>query len=45
MALVVSLVVTFFLYTRIKRQYALATQPIKIVAASRPLEAGETARG
>ena len=41
MALVVSLVVTFFLYTRIKRQYALATQPIKIVAASRPLEAGK----
>lgn len=41
MALVVSLVVTFFLYTRIKRQYALTTQPIKIVAASRPLEPGK----
>lgn len=41
MALVVSVIVTFFLYTRIKRQYALTTQPIKIVAASKALEAGK----
>ncbi len=41
MALVVSLVVTFFLYTRIKRQYAQTTQPIKVVAASRELEPGK----
>ena len=41
MALVVSLVVTFFLYTRIKRQYAQTTQPIKIVATSKALEPGK----
>src|SRR5271157_5397964 len=41
MALVVSVVVTFFLYSRIKRQYALTTQPIKIVVASKPLEPGK----
>jgi pilus assembly protein CpaB len=41
MALVVSLVVTFFLYTRIKRQFALNAQPVKIVAASRSLEPGK----
>ena len=41
MALVISLVITFFLYSRIKRQFALNTQPIKIVAASRPLEPGK----
>lgn len=41
MALVVSLVVTFFLYRSIKRQYGLNTQPVKIVAASRALEPGK----
>ncbi len=41
MALVVSLVVTFFLYRGIKRQFALNTQPIKIVVASKPLEPGK----
>jgi pilus assembly protein CpaB len=41
MALVVSVVVTFFLYTRIKRQYATSARPIKIVAAARPLEPGK----
>ena len=39
MALVVSLVVTFFLYNRIKRQYG-NTQLIKIVAAAKPLDTG-----
>jgi len=42
MALVVSLVVSYFLYNRIKRQYAAAVQPIKIVAATKPLDAGAT---
>src|SRR5208283_4747002 len=41
MALVVSLVLTFLLYSHIKRQYAVTRQPIKIVAASRPLEPGK----
>src|SRR5271169_198518 len=41
MALVVSVVVTFFLYTHIKRQYAMTSRPIKIVAAARPLEPGQ----
>jgi len=41
MALVVSVIVTFLLYTRIKRQYALTTQPIKIVAAAKALEPGK----
>jgi len=40
MALLVSIVVTLFLYTRIRRQYARATQPIKIVVASSALEPG-----
>ncbi len=40
MALVVSLVVSYFLYSRIKKQYAAAVQPIKIVAATKPLDAG-----
>ena len=39
MALVVSLVVTFFLYNRIKRQYG-NTQLMKIVAAAKPLDTG-----
>lgn len=41
MALVVSIVVTFFLYTRVKRQYAMTTQPIKVAAASKALEPGK----
>lgn len=42
MALVVSLVVSYFLYNRIKRQYAAAVQPVKLVAATKPLDAGAT---
>jgi len=42
MALVISLVVSYFLYNRIKRQYAAAVQPIRIVAATKPLDAGAT---
>ena len=42
MALLVSAVVSYFLYTRIKSQYAKATQPIKIVAATKTLDAGAT---
>jgi pilus assembly protein CpaB len=42
MALVVSIVVSYFLYNRIKRQYAAAVQPIKIVAATKLLDAGST---
>jgi pilus assembly protein CpaB len=42
MALVISLVVSYFLYNRIKRQYAAAVQPIKIVAATKTLDAGAT---
>jgi pilus assembly protein CpaB len=41
MALVVSVIVTSFLYTHIKRQYAMTARPIKIVAAARPLEPGK----
>ena len=41
MALLVSVVVTFFLYTRVKRQFARATQPIKIVVTSKALEPGK----
>jgi pilus assembly protein CpaB len=41
MALVVSVIVTSFLYSHIKRQYAMTARPIKIVAAARPLEAGK----
>src|ERR1019366_3558273 len=39
MALVVSVVVTFFLYTRLKRQFAKAAST-HIVASSKMLEAG-----
>ncbi len=42
MALVVSVVVSYFLYTHIKRQYAQSTRLIKVVAAVRPLDAGAT---
>ncbi len=39
-AVIVSITATFLLYSRIKRQYALNTQPIKIVVASKALEPG-----
>lgn len=42
MALVISLVVSYFLYNRIKRQYSKSIQPIKIVAATKTLDAGAT---
>ena len=42
MALVISVVVSYFLYNRIKRQYALTAQPVKIVAAIKPLDPGAT---
>lgn len=42
MALVISLAVSYFLYSRIKRQYAQSVQPLKIVAAAKPLDAGTT---
>ena len=42
MALVISVVVSYFLYNRIKRQYAQNTQPVKIVAAIKPLDPGAT---
>ena len=41
MALLVSIVVTFFLYVRIKRQFARATQPVKVVVTSKALEPGK----
>lgn len=40
MALVVSLIVSYFLYNRIKRQFAATTQLIRVVAAAKPLEPG-----
>ena len=42
MALLVSLVVSYFLYNRIKRQFAASVQPIKIVAAAKALDPGAT---
>ncbi len=42
MALVISAGVSYFLYQRIKRQYAAAVQPVKIVAATKILDAGAT---
>jgi pilus assembly protein CpaB len=39
-AVIISVTATFFLYSRIKRQYALNAQPIKIVVASQALEPG-----
>lgn len=42
MALVISLVVSVLLYNRIKRQFAKAVQPVKIVAATKQLDAGAT---
>ena len=42
MALVISLVVSYVLYSRIKRQYAKTVQPVRLVAAVKPLDAGAT---
>ena len=42
MALLVSLVVSYLLYSRMKKVYAKATQPVKIVAATKNLDAGAT---
>jgi len=42
MALVISLAVSYFLYSRIKRQFAKSVQPVKVVAAARELDAGVT---
>ena len=39
-AVIVSVTATFLLYSRIKRQYAMNAQPIKIVVASKALEPG-----
>ena len=39
-ALAVSLLLSFLLYTRIKRQYAANSQPVKMVAAAKPMEPG-----
>ena len=39
-AVIASVAATFFLYSRIKRQYALNAQPIQIVVASKALEPG-----
>ncbi len=40
MALAVSLIVSFFLYNRMKGQYALNSRPIQIVAAAKALDPG-----
>src|SRR5215469_3378968 len=42
MALVISVVVSYFLYNRIKKQYAQTTQPVKIVVAIKQLDPGST---
>jgi len=42
MALVISVIVSYALYNRIKRQYASSVQPMKIVAATKPLDPGTT---
>src|SRR5579864_1590002 len=42
MALVISLVVSFLLYNSIKRQFGKQVQPVKIVAATKTLDAGAT---
>ena len=39
-AVIVSITATFLLYSRIKRQYALNAQPVKVVVASKALEPG-----
>src|SRR5579884_1075223 len=40
MALAVSLIISFFLYNRIKRQYAMNSRPVQIVAAAKLIEPG-----
>ena len=40
MALAVSLIISFFLYNRIKRQYAMNSRPVQLVAAAKSLEPG-----
>ena len=42
LALVISLAVSYFLYNRIKRQFAQSVQPLKIVAAAKALDPGST---
>jgi len=42
LALVISLAVSYFLYNRIKRQFAQSVQPLKIVAAAKALDPGAT---
>ena len=42
MALVVSIVVSYFLYNRIKKQFSQTSQPVKIVAAVKGLDPGAT---
>ena len=39
-AVIVSITATFLLYSRIKRQYALNAQPVKVVVTSKAMEAG-----
>ena len=38
----ISLAVSYFLYNRIKRQFAQSVQPLKIVAAAKALDPGAT---
>lgn len=38
----ISLAVSYFLYNRIKRQFAASVQPLKIVAAVKPIDPGAT---
>src|ERR1700734_1298800 len=40
MALAVSLIISFFLYNRIKRQYAMNSRPVQMVAAAKALDPG-----
>jgi len=40
MALAVSLIISFFLYNRIKKQYAMTSRPIQLVAAAKTLDPG-----
>ena len=42
LALVISLAVSYFLYNRIKRQFAQSVQPLKIVAAAKAIDPGAT---
>ena len=40
MALAVSMIISFFLYNRIKSQYALKSRPVQIVAAAKQIDPG-----